>query len=203
MKSLKNCVITVFALAVAAGSANAGVIINVTEAGGNVIFASAGSLNLTGATSLGVNTSFQGLITGGSNWYLASGISNISVEYVLNSSAGPFGTSTAFHKDYSSLSGDAFSIWGNHGNKPQVGVPTGYISGNSINSGMVYSGATIAGFTMTPGTYLYLLPNDTITLNIGNAAAAAAPEPSTLSLIVLGLAGFAAVRRRNSVKREV
>ena len=203
MKSVKNCVITVFALAVAAGSANAGVIINVTEAGGNVIFASAGSLNLTGATSLGGNTATLGFIPGGSNWYLASGSGNTTVEYVLTSVAGPFGTSTAFYSSISSSSGDAFLIWGNHGNTPQVGVPTGYISGNSINSGMVYSGATIAGFTMTPGTYLYLLPNDTITLNIGNAAAAAAPEPSTLSLIVLGLAGFAAVRRRNSVKREV
>ena len=63
---------------------------------------------------------------------------------------------------------------------------------------MVFNGATIEGFTMIPGTYIYSLPNDTITLNVGGV-----PEPSTLSLIGLGLAGFAAVRRRKPVEREV
>ena len=201
MKSIKNCVITVFALAVAAGSANAGVIIDVTEAGGNVVFSTTGSLDLSGAPSLGGGSYSPGFIPGGSNWYIGPGSGSSVDRYALTSFAGPFGTSTGFFNNPSSVSGDDFFIWGAGGGQAQVGVPVGYISGNSINSGMVFNGATIAGFTMIPGTYLYSLPNDTITLNIGNVVVV--PEPSTLSLIVLGFAGFAAVRRRKSVKREV
>jgi len=52
---------------------------------------------------------------------------------------------------------------------------------------------TIAGFTMIPGTYLYIVPNDTITLNIGQTAI---PEPATLLLLGSGLTGVVVRRYR-------
>jgi hypothetical protein len=188
-------VISAFSLVFCCASADAGVIIDVTQVGGNVVFSTNGSLNLTGATSAGGIGSYGlGFIPGGSNWYIASGSGTGVDSYVLSSFAGPFGTSASFFSGPSSSSGNNFFIWGDSGALAQVGVPVGYVSGSSINSGMVFNGATIGGFTMIPGTYLYSLPNDTITLNIG--AAAGVPEPGTLSLIGLGLAGFAAIVRR-------
>ena len=194
MRNQVALVISAFALVFCCASADAGVIIDVTQVGGNVVFSTNGSLNLTGATSAGADGSYGlGFIPGGSNWYIASGSGTAVDSYALSSFAGAFGTSTSYFSSPSSSSGDNFFIWGDSGALAQVGVPAGYVSGSSINSGMVFNGATIVGFTMIPGTYLYTLPNDAITLNIG---AAAVPEPGTLSLIGLGLAGFAAIVRR-------
>jgi hypothetical protein len=105
--------------------------------------------------------------------------------YAFTSFAGEFGVSGDFFTPPSSIFGDDFVIWGGVGFTELVGVPVGYISGRAINSGMVFNGATIAGFTMIPGTYNYNLPSDTVTLHI-------IPEPSVVLLIGLGLAGLAA-----------
>ena len=182
------------AMAFAAG-ANAAVTINVTEGGGNVIFTTTGSLDLTGAGSPGAIDFDTGFIPGGSNWYEASGSGRTVDTYTLTSFAGPFGTSTSFFHPPNLTFGDNFFIWGQGGTIPEVGVPVGYLSGSPIDSGMVFDTATISGFTMIPGTYVYAIPNDTITLNIGVAAV---PEPEIYAMMAagLGLMGFVGRRRK-------
>lgn len=180
----------------AAGVANASVIIDITQSGGDVDVTATGSLNLRGATFDHPQAYSTGIIPGGSNWYIALGTTAGMDWYRLTSVNLPYGTSTNF--DTSGLtSGDAFSIWGFAGGTPLVGVPTGYTSGSPISSSMVLAGETIAGLTLIPGTYTFTIPNDTITLEIGGSSSSV-PEPSTWPMLLTGFAALGLVGYRRS-----
>jgi hypothetical protein len=187
-------------MVLAAGPANAGEIINITQSSGNVDVTATGSLNLTGATFDHPQGYSTGIIPGGSNWYIALGTTAGMDWYQLTSVSLPFGTSGNYYTS-SLTSGDASSIWGNGGGTPLVGVPTGYISGSLIAADMVLSGETIAGLSLIPGTYTFTLPHDTITLEIGTSAS----EPSTLAMILsnfaalLGVVGYCRFRKAGAV----
>jgi hypothetical protein len=186
---------TTFVLITLAGTAKAEVIINVTESAGSVVFRTTGRLNLSGATFLSSDVGFTGgFIPGGSNWYIASGTDALVDSYAMTTFDGPFGTSSHFFDHPTSTTGDHFLIWAQGGATEQIGLNLGYVSGTNISSEMVFAGATIAGFTMIPGTYHYAIPNDTITLAIGQANTVA--EPTSLVLIGIGLTAVRMCRRR-------
>jgi hypothetical protein len=185
-------VVTVMALV--PGLANASVLINVTQSGGNVDVTATGSLDLTGATFNHAQPYNTGIIPGSSNWYVALGATPGMDWYDLTSVMLPYGTSGTFFTS-STTSGDAISIWGFGGGQPQVGVSTGYTSGTAISADMTIAGETIAGMTLIPGTYTFTIPNDTIVLQI--AGTTSTPEPSTLTMMLssLGAFGLAGYRR--------
>ena len=189
--SMKKCLFGAamfIGIADASMPANSAVVIDVQEVGGNLVFTTTGSLDLTGASFLGGIGYADGFISGGSNWYVASGNGSSVDNYAMTSFDGPFGTNFSFISSPSSTSGDDFFIWGNSGGTEQVGVNVGYISGSLINSTMTFLGLTIAGAGLLSGTYNYAIPSDKITLNIGGRAVV--PLPAALPLLASGIAGM-------------
>jgi len=177
-------------MALAAGSAQATVVVDITQSGANVDVTATGSLDLSGATFDHIQPYSTGIIPGGSNWYVALGDSPGMDWYQLTGTTLPFGSSGNYYTS-AATGGDAFSIWGYDGGTPLVGLPTGYISSTAISSSMVLAGETIAGMTLTPGTYTFATPGDTIILNIS-----AVPEPATWAMMLMGFGGLGAMLRR-------
>jgi hypothetical protein len=196
MKFLSKTSVAALVVGMAASSASASVIVSILQNGTDVDIVASGSLDLSGASAIGSNNSYGvGVIPGGINWYIAPGSGGANKWYGLTGTTLPFGTSTTFNTSYSSASGDNFFIWGQVGGAPTVGVDDAYVSGDSIYSELTYSNITVADLGFLEGSYLFSLPGDTITVNIG-VVTAAVPLPAGLPLLLAGVMGFAAFRRK-------
>lgn len=180
-------VVFLAAVSLASGKAQAGVIWNFTEDLSGVTGTFSGSLDLTGATKLpGGNNALvifasQGVVS-------SSGAANQMDRYEIT---GPASFGSGGFIFASSASGDPFSIFRVY---DFLGVVPGYVSGGALSGSVVFSGHSFSSLGVTPGTYVYSLPNDTVTLNFGPVSQV--PEPSTLLSVLTGLAVMSAVMSR-------
>ncbi len=152
-------------------AANAAVQISIQEVGSDVVATTSGSLNLAGLNyvSTGSNTAFLEPSLG----YFFSRAASYDIYTTLMGPTG-FGTSVTTS---GTGTGDAFAISKIFGG---VGVPAGYSSGSPLSGITTSVGAT-------PGSYVFTVPNDTITVQVGSLqAVSAVPEPSTWAMMLLG-----------------
>jgi hypothetical protein len=77
-------------IVLAAGLANASVVVNIAQSGANVDVTASGSLDLTGATFNHQQPYTTGIIPGGSNWYVALGATAGMDWYDLTSVSLPY-----------------------------------------------------------------------------------------------------------------
>jgi hypothetical protein len=77
-------------------------------------------------------------------------------------------------------------------------VPSGYVSGANLSDTATYNGQTFASLHLIAGTYTWHWGTganaDSFTLQIGPASTPA-PEPASLTLLAVGLAGLGMVLR--------
>lgn len=175
------------ALSLMAGSASATVLFAFEETGGNVVGTFSGSLDLTDAVAAGSESLVGGLdpsravaaLAGVVDSYLALGPTDFGPGLLALGMAA----------------GDA--IWlvgeGSIDANARIGVPSGYASGGALAGTLMFPGESFASLGVTPGAYVYSLPNDTVTVHFEPAAV---PLPAALPLL-LGALGFmfAAARR--------
>jgi hypothetical protein len=174
-----------------ATSAQAAVIVNAVEVGGNVVISGSGTLNLgawTGPNDSGdfsrIDPSSLSIVLGPTPF--VAGDRHIDPQNF----AGPSGYGAGGGTNATSGTGDLFGFAGSF----NMNVPDGYESGDPLSGSATYAGTDFATLGMDLGTYTWTWGSggtaDSFTLNV-------VPEPSTATLTALGLIGLAARRRRS------
>jgi hypothetical protein len=194
-----SCRCALIGAGLAAGSiflttaANATVTVNVTQSGSDVVATASGTLDLAGLLSVGSGSNVPGIDP--QLAYIGLGTSG-SVD-MYEGLSGPSQFGSGGFTGASTSAGDSFAPFS--GNSLQVWVPNGYVSGSLISSTVTFLGTSFASLGLTPGQYNYSSQNDSVIINVGQAASAV-PEPSTwaMMLIGFGVTGLALRRRRRA-----
>jgi hypothetical protein len=205
MKVSKAAIILALGLAVLASKAEASVVIDILQRGGNVVTTATGAIDLTGLTFvLNANLTAPGVVAPAAGM-VAVGTTGAAISYYSGASGpgsfGGGGSTTA-----SSGSGDALGVLATilpELNPPLVVVPKDYASGSWLSGSSTYDGQTIASLGLNPGTYVYTwnsspvpvaFQDDSVTVFI------AVPEPTTWAMMTLGFAALGFVGYRATRK---
>ena len=158
-------------------------IINAYESNGDVVFDYTGTLDITSLGTDGSTTNFNSTVSAdfvGEGFFFSIGSAGAGViggtaDIFLSSNPfATFGPGGTFGNDTIGT-GDIFGF-----SAPgRIYAPSGF-AGGSLSGSTTFVGESFSTLGMTQGTYVNTLPNDTITLNVGTAAA---PAP----LPILGL----------------
>jgi hypothetical protein len=183
-----------------APSAQASYLVTFEEKSGDVVEVGSGALDLTDLLTDGhaINNPFIWPEQAGFD----SGANQVNLD-VYAGVVGPsnFGANALSRPDAST--GDGVAIGGI--SSGFLGVPAGYKSGMPLSETSIYLKTTFALLGMTPGVYVYSwgagAHADTFTISIGGPASPpAVPEPSTWTMLLLGLGGvgYIALRRKDA-----
>jgi len=184
------------ALAVAAvvtQTASATMLITVSEVGANVVVAESGSINLGGLIFVATGTlTGTGLAPYDGGLVIGSGL----VDSYTGTFTGPssWGSGLYTPADSSAGSSSDFLV-----SIASLSVPQGYTSGTQFSGSDTFNNASIFLLGLDPGSYVYTFgsgPNaDSIVINV------AAPEPATLTLFAVGIAGLLLAGRKRTKGR--
>jgi hypothetical protein len=189
--------------AILTGRAEAGVVIDITQDGNNVVATGSGTLDTTDLTVHTTTETLPAILYPSLAVVLVGPTTPSHYEY-FTGITGPesFGPTSA--PEYaSSGSGDFFGVQGGDGGA--IAVPVGYASGSSLSATATWDNATIASLGLTTGTYAWTwgagTPDaDSLTVNITSV-----PEPSTMVMAATALGAFAVVayRRRRAAAKSL
>lgn len=172
------------------------VVITFIEGGNNVNSSAEGTIDTSGLTSQGQFAAGGNVFNGDSlntPAVTVGGFANYDAYFGSATGAGLLGAPPTQTFDTTG-SPDIFLIKANQVGPGTgfLGVPAGYVSGSPINTSSVYNNHSLASLGMDPGSYVWMIGNNTITLN-----AVTVPEPSSFAAFCL-LGATASCRRRRA-----
>jgi hypothetical protein len=193
MKTRNAAIATALLLASVPVTADATLVVDMFQSGGNVVATASGSLNLADLTYSSSAGVIPGVLPNIASIIIAPPGGDGSAD-IYTSFSGPTSFGAHLRTVASSGTGDIIGIQGALGD---IFVPAGYVSGSALSGSMTFDNTTIARMLMTPGTYTWTWGSgadaDNLTVNI-----ASVPEPSSLVMAAAALlAGLGMwVRRR-------
>lgn len=147
---------------------SAAVTIDIEESGGNVVATASGTLDTSALTLLAAEAPFYGFVAG-SAW-------NASFDSVILVGSGNRDTYDIGAQSITFSTGAGYTATSNTGGIVAIGsrstgnntlnVPQGYVSGSPLSSTSTWSGQTIAGMGLIPGSFTFSWAGDSLTINV-------------------------------------
>jgi hypothetical protein len=152
------------------------ILITILEVGGNVVVSGSGTVNLTGLSGPTSDAFADSITPLTAKLIIADGNGSYPVDvYTGLSGVTSFGSGTITQGDSAGVGSNTFGFDSTNG---ILYVPSGYVSNSGISGSTQYNSGTYLSLGVTVGTYVFTLPNDTITLQIGPTPT---PTPTTTS----------------------
>lgn len=178
-------------LGLMSGTARAALIIDFDQVGGDVVATGTGSLDITG---LNAGASFiHGQRVSGSTGFFGAGATAGVSDQSYSGFSGPTAFGPGGSVDSTSSTGDLFSIGGSSG---RIYLDTTFVSGSSLTFSSTFAGQTFSSLGLTPGTYTYTLPSDSVTIDIGTVPLPASAPMFGAALVALGAVGYGLKRKQ-------
>ena len=172
----------------------AAITIYMEEVGSNVVATLSGAINsLPGApTQSGGVGVFSGVRPSGSTMAFGlskfSGVQTVQMHYYTATTyPSNFGTSTSLLQANSSTASTTMMFRNLSSNN--IIIDQSYVPGTAVTGALTWNNQTFNSMGVATGSYVWGWSSDSITLNV-------VPEPSSLSLVALGLGGLIAWNRR-------
>ena len=178
----------------AATAADAAVVVNFNQVGADVVVTATGTFN----TSLSTNVGSSGGI--GQYLYPSAQFFGLGTQGAVTEyrATGPSYLTGSTQVNFNTTSGTTMFL---NGAASVYGVSSSYVSNSAIMATGTILNKTIAGVGAVAGSYVYTVGGNTVTINVGQAAAV--PEPATWGLMVLGFGMIGAAARSRKVKTTV